>query len=526
MIFRYYFIQKLCLSLVILLVTSWSFSQTSNCDDTPGGQLTVGAACSPVAFNSTNNTNYWDDAWFWGSCNEDDLDDAWMWFDATSTTTTVTYTPLSGDPILTIFQGACSPTMSSNIACSDNIGLTAETLTFSTIPGTRYRVRIQNYASNNSMNGTVCAFGIAGGGTTTASDCSVATNVCTDLAFQIDPNGFGAINEIPASGSLGNPSTNPASANFGCLLVGEYNSTWMIVNVATSGNLEFVFGGLGAQAGYYDWIMYPYNGAATCTAIIANTQAPVRCNWNAVNYGGTGISDVVPGGGDPGNFEPPLAVLAGQQYIICFSNYSNALTTVPLQFLGDPGDATVSCTPLGFSMDGLSVECLPTARLISWTGPAQQMVNKFVVEKSRDNQLWDEVGTVINGALSDNKMQYVIVDEGNPNVLEYYRVKQFMNDGEIVLSSIISADCDDLKDAFTIYPNPNKGIMNLEYSSASDAILEFFDVYGSVVYRQVLEPSMKSKVVQIQTENVPAGMYLYRITMENEVKSGSVILLD
>lgn len=526
MILRYDNTLKICLSLVTLIVSSWSFSQTSNCDDTPGGQLTVGAACTPVAFNSTNNSDYWDDSWIWGNCGEDDLDDAWMWFDATSTTTTVTYTPTSGDPILTILYGACSPFMSTNIACSDNIGLTAETLTFSTVPGTRYRIRIQNYASNASMNGTVCAFGIAGGGTTTASDCGVATNVCTDLAFQVDPNGFGAIDEIPVSGSFGNPNVNPASANFGCLQVGEYNSTWMIINIATSGNLEFVFGGLGAQAGYYDWIMYPYNGVATCTAISSNTIAPVRCNWNWVNYGGTGISDVIPAGGDPGNFEPPLAVLAGQRYIICFSNYSNALTTVPLQFLTDVGDASVSCTPLGFSMDGLSVECLADARMISWSGPIQQVVDKFVVEKSRDNETWNEVGTVFNGVLTNTKINYSIVDDNNPDVLEYYRVKQFMNDGEIVLSSIISADCDDLKDAYTIYPNPNKGIMNLEYSSASDAILEFFDIYGNVVYRQTLEASMKSKIVQIQTENVPAGMYVYRITMENEVKSGSVILLD
>lgn len=515
-----------------LIMTSGALAQTSNCDDTPGGQLTVGSSCTPVTFNSNNNTDYWDDAWLWGMCNEDDLDDAWMWFDATSTTTTVTYTPSSGDPILTIFQGACASTMSSNIACSDNIGLTAESLTFATIPGMRYRIRIQNYGSNNSMNGTVCAYSAgAGGGSTTASDCTSSVNVCTNLSFSIDPNGSGAVNEIPAAGSFGNPYYGPfdgpnpwGTANYGCLRIGEYNSTWMIVNIATSGNLEFVFGGLGAQSGFYDWIMYPYNGPSTCTAISSNTLAPVRCNWNAINSGGTGLTDVLPAGGDPGNFEPPLAVTAGQRYIICFSNYSNSVTTVPLQFLTDVGNATVSCTPLGLSMDGLSVECMTDHRRIEWTSTSQQSVVKYVVESSRDNDVWSEIATVYNGELVNGQVQFSAIDPSNTNELVYYQVKQYLPGGEILTSNVVSADCDNERALYTIYPNPSKGEMQLRYKSASVASLQFFDVYGNMVYEQALEATAKSKTVVIQATDVPAGMYLYKIVMDNEVQSGSVVI--
>lgn len=512
------------LSLFAVVVTNASLAQSPNCDDVAGAQLAVGTSCTPVTFNSNANSDYWNSAGLWGFCNETDVDDYWMWFDATSTSTTVTYTPSNGDAILTIFNGPCSPTMSSNIACSDNIGTVAETITFATVPGTRYRIRIQNYFSNTTMNGTICAYS-AGGGTTTASDCSAAVNVCTNLSFSIDPNGFGTTNEIPASGSLGNPSTNPASLNMGCLLVGEYNSTWMVVNVATSGNLEFVFGGLGAQAGYYDWIMYPYNGAATCTAILANTQAPVRCNWNAVSYGGTGVSDVVPAGGDPGNYEPPLAVTAGQRYIICFSNYSNALTTVPLQFLTDPGDASVSCTPLGFSMEGLSVECMEDHRIIQWSSPIQSAAPQFIVEKSRDNVEWETVGSTYNGEVSDGRIHFSIVDPTSPDVLEYYRVKQILNDGEVLLSTTISADCDYEQELYSVYPNPTNGWMNLQYKSSSEAVFQIHDVFGKLVYEQPLESTVKMKTVQISADHVPAGAYSYRVVMENEVKSGTIVIV-
>ncbi|MBI4647216.1 MAG: hypothetical protein HY738_11680 [Bacteroidia bacterium] len=176
-----------------------------------------------------------------------------------------------------------------------------------------------------------------------AGDCSDALNVCTDLGFQIDANGYGSINEIPPLGSLGNPlNNNPGgSGNEGCLQIGESNSTWMIVNIAGDGNLEFNFGG-SSQSGYYDWIMYPYD-ENSCTNIPANLVAPVRCNWNAVSYGGTGLAATTPPGGNSGNFEPPLPVVCGEQYIICFSNYSSAVTNVPLQF---SGSASVACLPL------------------------------------------------------------------------------------------------------------------------------------------------------------------------------------
>lgn len=523
---------NLLLIMSVGILSFGSLAQTSNCDDTPGGQLTVGASCTPVTFNSTNNTDYWDDSWFWGVCNEDDFDDAWMWFDATSTSTTVTYTPTSGDPILTIFQGACSPNMSSNVACSDNFGLTAETVTFATIPGTRYHIRIQNWNSNANMNGSICAYSAGGGGgSTTASDCSASVNVCTNLSFSIDPNGYGTINEIPAAGSYGNPYYGPfdvynpwGTTNYGCLRVGEYNSTWMIVNIATSGTLEFVFGGLGAQSGYYDWIMYPYSGASTCTAINSNTLAPIRCNWNAVSYGGTGLSDVTPAGGDPGNFETPLAVTAGQRYVICFSNYSNSTTTVPLQFLTDPGNATVSCTPLGLSMDGLTVECMADHRRIEWVSPSQESVVKYEVESSRDNEVWTKVATLYNGEEIGGQLHFSTIDPSNPNELMYYQVKQFLPGGEVLISNVVSADCDNEQDLYTIFPNPSKGDMQLRYKSATEATLQFYDVYGNLIYEHPLEASPKTKTVELNVQDVPAGMYMYKIVMDNDVKSGSVVI--
>jgi gliding motility-associated-like protein len=86
--------------------------------------------------------------------------------------------------------------------------------------------------------------------------------------------------------------------------------------------------------------MWPYNTSA-CDDIINDVLPPVRCNWNSPCENFTGVADNLPPGGSPGNFEPGLPVVAGEQYLICLSNYSSQSTNLPLNFFGS---ADVSCT--------------------------------------------------------------------------------------------------------------------------------------------------------------------------------------
>ena len=177
-------------------------------------------------------------------------------------------------------------------------------------------------------------------------DCVDAINICADQPLQITPNGAGNVIEL-TTGSFSNPSTNPGpvnslgTLNAGCLLSAGPNPTWMIINIAASGSLEFSFGA-DASTGCLDWIMWPYSPTA-CNEIIANTLAPIRCNWNGACEGFTGMATVLPPGASPTNFEASLNATVGQQFLICMSNYSSLSATLPLSF---PGTANISCTPV------------------------------------------------------------------------------------------------------------------------------------------------------------------------------------
>lgn len=142
-------------ALFVLCGVSNVFGQRNDCDSNAGGQLTVNSTCTFQTWDSNNNTDYWNSA---TGCNAGDFDDAWGWFDATSTSTTITYSPDTEDAVLTLFQGACSATMTS-VACADVFGAGGdETITFATTIGQRYRVRIQRYNSDGNMTGDICVY--------------------------------------------------------------------------------------------------------------------------------------------------------------------------------------------------------------------------------------------------------------------------------------------------------------------------------------------------------------------------------
>jgi gliding motility-associated-like protein len=177
-------------------------------------------------------------------------------------------------------------------------------------------------------------------------DCSDGFNGCdaTTNGFTIDPSGPGEIDEYnggPNGNNISWPGTNPQGVNAGCMFSGELNSTWISFTILNDGVLEFSIGQNGGN-GYFDWIMWQNTNGLACDDIYNNLLPPVSCNWNASSAGFTGMANTVPPGGNPGNFQPALNVLAGEMYIICFSNYSG-LTGIQVPF-NNLGSAGIVCS--------------------------------------------------------------------------------------------------------------------------------------------------------------------------------------
>lgn len=360
-------------------------------------------------------------------------------------------------------------------------------------------------ATANANAGGACS-GISNcptgsGNPVTAGDCQDAVDVCSDINFSINPNGFGSTNEICLNCTV-NPFINPTSANAGCLLAGELNSTWMIVNIEVGGVLEFTFGGLGTQTGYYDWAMWPYDDL-TCNAILSNSVPPVRCNWNGVSTGGTGLANTLPPGGSATNYETPLNVQTGDQYLVCFSNWSSVTTSVPLEFYGT---AQVSCDPilvLPVELISFSGKKVGLNAQIIWETATENNCSYYLIERSKNEFEWDFVSSV-HGAGNSSSINSYEVDDLNPGDGQfYYRLSQFDFNGVSAPLGTVSVFFGEHE--ITVFPNPSNNhwqIANVVFDVESK--IELFDLNGQKVN---FESSYFQNHLKIQLADFKPGIY-------------------
>lgn len=175
------------------------------------------------------------------------------------------------------------------------------------------------------------------------SDCITPIIICKDTIFISDKYGYGNVLEFPSPDSVGSTLNNPIdnsapTTNYGCLLKGEVNSTWLSIPIKASGTLEIYFAKSNSsnpQNGFYTWTMFNMTNN-TCQNIINNKIAPIRCNWNTKSQGGTGLAAYhnLPDNSDSVNYEAPLKVEAGETYYICFNNLLNPKSKIPVEFGG------------------------------------------------------------------------------------------------------------------------------------------------------------------------------------------------
>lgn len=396
------------------------------------------------------------------------------------------------------------------------------------IAGTTYYFVMD--ATSTAASGINFSLTCPAGGPTTASDCAVAANVCSNASFSIDPNGFGAINEICIAGTCAaNPDANVSGTNPGCLLSEELNSTWMIVNVYTGGSLTFSLGT--PNSGTFnclDWAMWAYT-SSTCSDIIAGTQAPIRCNYNGSCEQFTGISGALPAGASSmTNWEAPLNPGSLTQYLICLSNYSSAITTVPLSF---GGTAVVSCSALAAETIQLIGKNESGYNTLEWISSSELNADKYHIERSEDGINYTEIGLIDAHGLSLEAIGYRFEDL-QPIVKEmaYYRIRLSHSNGNTTTSNSVAIEQQFMSDLEIVkaYPNPASNDLNIILSSKLETTyqLTLSNLNGKKVVdrKQTIQKGLNH--TSIDVSQIQSGFYLLAISLDGKNISTHKIIIE
>lgn len=385
-------------------------------------------------------------------------------------------------------------------------------------------------ATSTAASGITFSLTCPAGGPTIAGDCNVAANVCSSASFSIDPNGFGAINEICAAGACAaNPMINVSGTNSGCLLSGELNSTWMIVNVLTGGSLTFSLGTPSSgTTNCLDWAMWAYS-PTTCANISAGTQAPVRCNYNGSCEEFTGIASALPtGASSMTNWEAPITVGSYTQYLICLSNYSSAITTVPLSF---GGTAVVSCSPLGVETIQLSGKNESGHNTLEWISSSEYNAAKYIIERSENGVDFFEIGSVDAHGISLEALNYQFEDmQPILQDMGYYRVKLVRENGSVISSNAIAVEQQFMNDLELVkaFPNPATNDLNVILSSKMETSyqLTLSSLNGTKVFDSNKSVQKGLTYTSIDVSQFQNGFYFLTISLNGKNISTHKIIIE
>jgi len=267
----------------------------------------------------------------------------------------------------------------------------------------------------------------------------------------------------------------------------------------------------------------------TCAAIQAGTQAPVRCNYNGDCEQFTGIASTLPTGATSmTNWEAPITVGSMTKYLICLSNYSSAVTTVPLSF---GGTAVVSCSPLGVETIQLTGKNESGYNTLAWTSSAEYNAVKYIIERSENGIDYSEIGSVNAHGMSLEALNYRF-DDLQPlfQDMGYYRVKLVRDNETSTTSSAIAVEQQFMHDLEIVkaYPNPATNNLHVVLSSKTETSyqLTLSSLNGTKVFNRNQSVQKGLTYTSIDVSQVQNGFYLLEITLDGKNISTYKILIE
>lgn len=266
-------------------------------------------------------------------------------------------------------------------------------------------------------------------------DCSNKTQVCTDASFTGNSSGFGT-QELPNNGTID-----------GCLTV-EHQSSWYIFQAVTSGTVSLII----TTAVDYDFAIWGPNVA--CTGL----GSPIRCSFSGLS-GNTGLgnaaTDLSDGDGTGGNggldaWVKPLAVTAGQTYIMLIDNFTSNSTAFTLDWTMS-GGATLNCTPLPIELVFFAGENSNNKNILNWLTATETNNKGFNLQRSTNGINWITIAFIEGKGNSTLNNKYTFNDDNYEPTINYYRLEQVDFDGTISYSNLV--DINNISDS-------NKKVIN------------------------------------------------------------------
>ncbi len=188
------------------------------------------------------------------------------------------------------------------------------------------------------------------------------------------------------------------------------------------------------------------------------------------------------------------------------------------------------CGPLPVTMVGASANCGEEGVLVDWATASEQDCAWFTVQRSRDAEHWENIGSVACGGNSSQLRHYRFVDRAPlPGGISYYRLRQVdINGAADVFAAMPLAPCGN-GGALAAWPNPFGDELqialpgNLDDPGGLSAV--FRDLAGRIVMRHAVSGEHGTTATIGGLSPLPPGAYWVELSTSGGTLIGRVMVM-
>jgi hypothetical protein len=234
----------------------------------------------------------------------------------------------------------------------------------------------------------------------------------------------------------------------------------------------------------------------------------IDMRWDLNNLGAITASDVVllVDTDNDGNFADETAITGATS----LGSGIYEFTGVTAITNGDRftlGTLNSTQTPLPVEVINFNAEVIKNSAVkLSWKSAVEINNDYYTIEKSKDGEVWTEVGSVKGAGTYFHQKEYLLMDEQPFEGRSFYRLKQTDRNGAFRHIGIREVSVYG-QGLFSVYPVPSEAVIVVKGKNLSMARLKIRDANGEEVSSQINILSVDDEKIQLDIKDLPSGAY-------------------